>query len=214
MSEKRPLDHIYLTGYKSIANLDLKLNSLNILIGPNGAGKTNFISLFTLLRRLINKDLAIHIAQQGGAERFLHFGRKVTEVIELKLRFGTNVYKSKLTPAARDTLVLSEEQVAFQRQMFGTGLYGELLGGGHKETNLFNKDGKPASAVSRHVINSLKNWQVYHFHDTSPSAKVKQTSDLNDNATLRGDAGNLAPFLYRLQETEPKAYHKIGGRPA
>ena len=55
----------------------------------------------------------------------------------------------------------------------------------------------------------LSGWQVYHFHDTSDAARVKQTGDLHDNVYLRSDAANLAAFLYRLQETQPDAYRNI-----
>jgi predicted ATPase len=50
---------------------------------------------------------------------------------------------------------------------------------------------------------------VHHFQDTSVSAKVKQTGDLADNTYLRPDAGNLAAFLYRLQEKQPFAFRAI-----
>lgn len=52
-------------------------------------------------------------------------------------------------------------------------------------------------------------WRVYHFDDTSDSARVKQIHSLNDNEELAVDARNLAAFLYRLQRTSPKHYQRI-----
>lgn len=208
MSQNQPLERIYLTGYKSIGEVDLELRALNVLIGANGAGKTNFISLFTLLRNILDRNLALYTAQQGGADALLHFGRQTTQQIEIKLTFKTNGYECTLIPAAGDTFVFKTEQGYF----YGEGYpnpYQDWLGEGHKETRLFNEIGQPTTRISKYVIQSMKSWRVYHFHDTSPSAKVKQTNDLNDNAVLRSDAGNLAAFLYRLQETEPQAYHRI-----
>nr|WP_256376552.1 AAA family ATPase [Xenorhabdus sp. KK7.4] len=43
------LNRIKITGYKSIAECDLQMGSLNVLIGANGAGKSNFISFFRLV---------------------------------------------------------------------------------------------------------------------------------------------------------------------
>jgi predicted ATPase len=63
--------------------------------------------------------------------------------------------------------------------------------------------------VSSHVLKALRSWQLYHFHDTSESAKVKQTGDIHDNLFLRPDASNLAAYLYLLQETEPEYYRNI-----
>jgi predicted ATPase len=208
MNQKKPLDHIYLTGYKSIREMDLELRSLNVLIGANGAGKTNFISLFTLLRNIMDRNLAVYVAQHGGGDALLHFGRQTTPHIEIKLTFGANGYACTLIPAAGDTFIFETEEVYFHDKSYATP-YQQWLGEGHKETRLFNEVGQPTTRIARYVIQSMKSWRVYHFHDTSPSAKVKQTNDLNDNAVLRPDAGNLAAFLYRLQETKPQAYQRI-----
>ncbi|NJN97969.1 MAG: AAA family ATPase [Anaerolineales bacterium] len=208
MSQNQPLDRIYLTGYKSIVEMDLELRALNVLIGANGAGKTNFISLFTLLRNIMDRNLALYTAQQGGADALLHFGRQTTPQLEIKLTFGANGYECTLIPAVGDTFIFGSEQVNFHDKRYPNP-YEQQLGEGHKETRLFNEIGQPTTRIARYVIQSMKSWRVYHFHDTSASAKVKQTNDLNDNAVLRADAGNLAAFLYRLQETKPQAYRRI-----
>jgi predicted ATPase len=55
----------------------------------------------------------------------------------------------------------------------------------------------------------MRSWRVYHFHDTSRSAYVKQVHSLHDNEYLRDDARNLAAFLYRLQQHHATHYHRI-----
>lgn len=55
----------------------------------------------------------------------------------------------------------------------------------------------------------MRSWKIYHFHDTSNSAKVKRTVNLNDNRRLREDASNLAAYLYFLKEKEPAYYRNI-----
>jgi predicted ATPase len=49
---KTHLKRVQISGFKSIASLDLIMNPINILIGANGSGKSNFISLFSFLRHL------------------------------------------------------------------------------------------------------------------------------------------------------------------
>ena len=63
--------------------------------------------------------------------------------------------------------------------------------------------------MAYYVLNSLKSWKVYHFHDTSESSKVKQTCNINDNRFLRPDAGNLAAYLYLLKEAHNPYYDNI-----
>ncbi|HEX8823006.1 MAG TPA: AAA family ATPase [Archangium sp.] len=69
------LDRIEIQGFKSIREMRLDLKPLNVLIGANGAGKSNFISVFGLLRHLIEGRLQVYVAQSGGADALLHFGR-------------------------------------------------------------------------------------------------------------------------------------------
>jgi predicted ATPase len=43
------LSRLVLRGYKSIAECDIELGTLNVLIGANGAGKSNLIGFLGLL---------------------------------------------------------------------------------------------------------------------------------------------------------------------
>jgi predicted ATPase len=55
----------------------------------------------------------------------------------------------------------------------------------------------------------MRSWRVYHFHDTSGSALVKQIHNINDNEYLRDDARNLAAFLLRLKNHHKAHYERI-----
>ncbi len=90
MAKLGKLEKIQLKGFKSIRNMDLELRRLNVLIGANGAGKSNFINLFRLMNKLVQKNLQFFLNQQGGVDRFLHFGRKVTDAIEIRFLFQSN----------------------------------------------------------------------------------------------------------------------------
>ena len=42
------IEQVVIKNYKSIRDLSLPLNRLNVLIGSNGVGKSNFISFFDM----------------------------------------------------------------------------------------------------------------------------------------------------------------------
>ncbi len=202
------LDYITIKGYKSIRELNnFQLKALNILIGANGAGKSNFVMLFELLHQIVSENLQLTVARSGGANSFLHFGQKVTEEIGLELRFGNNSYKLKLVPAEGDILIFSEETV-----------WNGKFGSGHRES-LLKKNAEKVDnlcwscaiqpEINNCVLKSINSWQVYHFHDTSSTAKIKQLGDIGDNAFLRPDASNLAAFLYLLKERQKMHYANI-----
>jgi len=207
----RPLDIISIKGFKSIRELEkFELRALNVLIGANGSGKTNFISIFKLLNQILDENLQLFVAQLGGADVFLYFGQKTTDEIAIELTFGNNGYKCELAPAVGDSLVFVHEEVWFHDKSLYERPYTEMLGIGHKETLLREYSrSQSRMTIADHVINAIRSWRIYHFHDTSPSAKLKQTGDINDNEALRADASNLAAYLYLLKSEYTSYYKKI-----
>ena len=55
----------------------------------------------------------------------------------------------------------------------------------------------------------LNRCRVYHFHDTSPTSRVRQYGYIGDNRWLKPDAGNLSAILYALKSNSETAYRRI-----
>jgi len=201
------LNRIQIKGYKSIKDLDLSLGPINVLIGANGAGKSNFIGFFRMLSELIEGHLQIFVGRSGGANAMLHYGTKETRSIQAKLYFDRNGYEIKLLSTQDDTLLFGKEILHFKTDPGPW--YRESLGDGHKEALAPEKDAKIKYGVVNYVMRALRSWKVYHFHDTSATSRMKQTGDLHENHRLESDAGNLAAFLYRLQEKDLSYYQLI-----
>jgi|CXWL01.1.fsa_nt_gi predicted ATPase len=202
------LDRIEVEGFKSIRKMDLELRPLNVLIGANGAGKTNFISLFKLLNQIVERNLQVFVAQSGGADALLYFGQKTTGEIAVSLDFDRNSYKCKLIPSANDSLIFSEESCEGQA-LHWPKPYLVSLGGGHSESKLEEEARAKRGEIASFVLNGLRSWRVYHFHDTSDTAKIKLTGDIDDNALLKPNASNLAAFLFLLQERYREHYDLV-----
>ncbi len=202
------LDQIKIKGFKSIKEADIPLGDLNVLIGANGAGKTNFISIFKLLNKMIDRNFQSDIAESGGAENFLHYGHKTTEEIDVYLKFGINAYNVVWKPSADNRMVFSREVCIIEKNP----KYKEKtveIGKGSGETNLDKAAKEKDYSIEKYVYQNLKSWKYYHFHDTGETAKVKKPCQLNDNMYLRTDASNLAAFLYLMQEKYSGNYQTI-----
>jgi len=214
------LDRIQLSGYKSIKEMDLELGKLNVFIGANGAGKSNLISLFKLFNHLLSNNLQQYIAASGFADAILYYGSKRTPQISTTFYFttlsGKNVYHMRLVNAAQDTLIFADEAISFSRD----GIEGQApivsLGAGHRESKLLDEEQIISTAnpkfnqkTARVIKSIMQRWRVYHFHDTSNEAKIKKQGYINDNRYLRNDGGNLAAFLYQMQQTDQKYYKRI-----
>jgi len=194
---------IWVKGFKSIAEMELSLGSLNVMIGANGAGKSNLISVFKFLDQIVNGRLQLYVAERGGADRLLHHGGKQTKAIELCFGFGQNAYQVKLTPAIGDALIFEYETIYYHNSSKFPEPMPIQIGQGNKESNLIDTAGTTGSGkrVAQYILDAISNWTVYHFHDTSDSAPSKKIGDIDDNRFFRPDAANLAPFLYRLKNT-------------
>ena len=194
------LNKLILKGYKSIKQTEIELNNLNVFIGANGAGKSNFISFFKLLNAIVNQQLSIFVPKNGFAESFLHYGSKHTDVIKAQLEWETHDYQFMLEPTSDNRFIFTHEALTSQQKITN-------LGGGQTESNLFKDD---HGDIAKLIVPILKRWQVYHFHDISRTAKVKQISSIHDHDYLREDASNLAAFLYKLKLKHEKQYNAIG----
>lgn len=62
------IKNIKVQNFKSFEDIDVTLNSLNILIGANASGKSNFIEIFKFLRDITSLGLDNAISLQGGVE--------------------------------------------------------------------------------------------------------------------------------------------------
>lgn len=195
------ISRLVLGGYKSIEHCDLEMGRLNVLIGANGAGKSNFIGFFRLINRILDKQLQISVGLAGGPDALLHFGRKKTEELSAELYFGQNGYRFTLRPTEDNRMLFSKEALWWNQ-------HGDWRSkSGHFET--YVEEQKSQTRIYNYVVPAMRSWRLYHFHDTSGSALVKQVHNINDNAFLRDDAKNLAAFLLRLQLNHEEHYQRI-----
>jgi predicted ATPase len=214
---------LHLAGWKSIQTIDppLAFGPINVFIGANGAGKSNLISFFRLLNRMISKRLQEYLGASGGAESVFYLGSKHTARIEATLEFcskdGTNRYFLRLVQAAGDTLIFSEERLEFQRGGKGTPKT-LVLGAGHRETLLHAEADKEKQEVANGIKKKrianvtrslLAKCRVFHFHDTSETARVRSAGYIEDNRFLHVAAENLAAILYLYRERHSAEYRRI-----
>lgn len=197
------LKSLTVRGFKSIQALeDFKLRSLNVLIGANGAGKSNFISLFHMLAELAERRLQLFVREQDGPDALLFGTRKRTSQLDAEFYFASNGYRISLKPSG-EQMIFAREETWFSGDFT---IRAHPLGSGHDEARLPEVKG---DTFAPYVRPALAGWRVYHFHDTSISAPVRQAQAVRDNLRLKPDAGNLAAFLRHLRERHAEHYQRI-----
>ena len=219
MNRTTSIDRIRIQGFRSLANVDVKLPRVAVLIGANGSGKSNFIRFFELLNCMASRRLGEFVARQGGADDQLFGGSKITSSIKSTLYCdtveGKISYDFILRHAQPDSLIVTRE--VFKRPGRRSGISLEF------PTDPFNHPRREpklgefrhaSRATNRNSMGSdfaslLYKTNVFQFHDTSDSSRVKQRWDIEDNQVLRGDAGNLASLLLYIQRNHPRNFYHI-----
>lgn len=201
------LDSITVRGFKSIAALEIKLRSINVIIGANGAGKSNFIGVFSFLHALRNGGLEDYVAKAGGADKVLHFGAKHTNELYVHVSFeeGKHQYEVALQPTDADELIPKSEKAMFwpKPRQENSIPYADSLSRIGKEAGISDPS---LTKVPYYVRGYLDSWRVYHFHDTGAASPMKKTAKIDDNHFLRPDGANLGAFLYLLRERHAGSY--------
>jgi predicted ATPase len=95
-----PITELYIAGYRSIQQLRLPLNQVNVLTGPNGCGKSNLYQAMYLLASVAQGNLAEAFAAEGGMPSALWAGarrkRSKQEELRLTLRVHFDDYQYEL----------------------------------------------------------------------------------------------------------------------
>lgn len=205
------IKRITVKGFKSIRNLDnFELGPLNIIVGANGAGKSNLIQIFRMLLAMVQKNFQSFISTNGGADSFPHNGLKQTPKIDIGFEFasnsyysaGSNYYNFQLTPTVDEKFLINETRRYLDRAI-------QSYGAPSEESRLYDYRNDSSFDGQSHgtgyfVFDSISKWMVYHFHDTSANAPMRRSEIIDDHEKLRGDASNIAPFLYHLRKEEIK----------
>jgi len=201
------LKSVHVKGFKSIKDQNIEIQAMNVLIGQNGAGKSNFINLFKFIRNIIQGHLKI-TSQKIGSDVLLFYGSAETEKITISLDFNPNYYEVNLIPArGKDTLIIESELAGYKGSSSYHDPYWKAVATAEEESQLSLK--AKNNKVAEYVYDVLKNWRVYHFHDTSESADLKKLNSTSDYRILFEDASNIAPFLYVMKNNAKDHYDRI-----
>jgi predicted ATPase len=226
----RTLEKLTIKNFKSIREQTLALGRLNVFIGGNGAGKSNLIGAFRFLREIVNQNLSGYVGSKGGADTLLHFGRKKSRQMSFHLEFvkaginwdkaarsmkslkelgregdTANGYEVRLVGTDDDSLVIGSETAFYHELSRYPDPFELKIATSGKESNLKKTD----HICARQVMRDLDSYRVYHFHDTSETAAVKGSANVEDNRVLRPQAENLAAFLYWMQEKKADHFANV-----
>jgi predicted ATPase len=219
------LKSLYLGGFKSFdapppmsvqgspyeRGRPLVCGDITVLLGANGAGKSNVVSFFKMLAAIATAGLQTFVGEAGTAESIFHYGSKTTPLLgaEIELVDGNTIYAYNimLKTAPPDTLTFVLEDV--RRWPSGRADANPMvLQTGHRESQLEER-AAAGDEICQSLLSFLRRCKVYQFHDTSIEARIRKSVYIEDARFLRSDAGNLAAYLYTMQQAKSEYYGRI-----
>lgn len=229
----RPLLRIRAKNFRSLRDVDVELQPLNVLVGPNEAGKSNFLDLIEFLGDSARLDLTEALQRRGGLERVRYRGVESPGPVTIHVAANVTRYSSvsapdeyeltfssrKLTSSQRTILTRSEE---FQfkrtqgrgRRITVKGDQAQFIDTGPSSRNSrklpLRKDSLALSTLQRLPPNQ-GGAEVDKFARLFTSFRVfnvdvekaRQPGRLV-NATLEPDASNLASALSSLVKDDDR----------
>ena len=187
------LRKIIIFGYKSIAKCNLSLSSINIILGGNGAGKTNFLSVFGLVKSVLNRDDCFPSPCFNSKFIFSNVCNQQNLEIKAELIFDSFSYGFRLVPDKSDEnrIVVKEEYIIHSGKKYNV------------------SDAPPEVYECLMTITKGQNWIIYHFNEMGNDAEIKKEHDISDDRILLHNGANLAPFLLRLKTQYKRYYNDI-----
>ena len=219
MNRSTSIDRIRIQGFRSLANVDVRLPRVAVLIGANGSGKSNFIRFFELMHCMASRRLGEFVARQGGADDQLFAGSKRTSRINATVTAAFEQtrmeYEFSLHHAQPDNLVVTKELFRKVGPHSGIPLEfpAEVFNRPRTEAKVgeFKHSAKVGNRLSmgKDFATLLQRTYVFQFHDTSDSSRLKQRWDAEDSNRLRGDAANIAAILSRIEREDCRLFDRI-----
>lgn len=218
------LKKITVHGFKSIERQTIELGALNVLIGANGSGKSNLLSALSFFRASALGNLDALVKRLGGADRLLYHGKKSTKSCFFSCEEAEFSYEQTLIPVAGDRLAVAKEGLSILESEVEWSEGGSDID--NLEEQLRDEEKQHLSDLVAHgeltddeaeeqrgefpsAKQHIEGWRMYHLHDTTATAAVKSTCNVDDNRYLREGASNLAAYLYWLKLKQPSEYRRV-----
>lgn len=239
MAAKRPpyLLRLKVANFRSLRDVEVHLQPLNVLVGPNGAGKSNLLDVIAFLGDSVRDDLEPALARRGGFSRVLFRGepraRGRSIVIEVEAAVtrnssfrATDFYSLALSGSRvgqREPGVLTRREEFVFKRTAGPGRRIAISG----SSVTYTRDGRETVGSLRQgslglatlpklspeeggeQVEELANlFESFRVFDVDVAA-ARQPSPVARSSRLRNDAANLAGFLRYIAEDHPAVFEAL-----
>ncbi|GAB3040685.1 AAA family ATPase [Spirosoma pulveris] len=181
------LKRVSIQNFKSLKDVTLDLQKVNLLIGPNNSGKTNFLKALEFFRFGVLQD-DVTAEHQSRDFRF----KRSSDTLSIEL-----------------ILERQDEEITFLREFVFSDpssavdvKSAQIIKNNGVEIAR-NDQGYPDIAFLRRALNSLR------IYKPDPNKLTQPAYFSADEIELKGDCSNLIPFLFYLNTNYKRVYQEL-----
>ena len=230
------LKHIEIKGYRSLKDISLNMEPLNVLIGPNGGGKSNFLEFFSFLSEAAKGTLAEGIARRGGLDTLCFRGGEKRLFFRLDFE-PKGVFEQEHSDVSYKLLIRSEvgfpvvryEQVSkgdadhtlvlvHRHEKQAGAMFRNIVSGQKEEIKELEADSELAISqvkdrtsypTPHKILGVLSEWVLYPPIDVGPDAEIRRPQTLRAGTRRFPTCSNLVPVLYSVQNRSPATWEEM-----
>ncbi|SHI69785.1 Predicted ATPase [Rubritalea squalenifaciens DSM 18772] len=227
------LERFLITGYRSLLDIDLKLDQVSVITGENGVGKSNCYRALKLVSAIAEGNFAQAIADEGGMPSALWAGptkAKSPQQITIEITHSDFIYQlvTGLVPSSPEdpTFFALDPDIKTEKlYMRKSGTKRLVASRTNYQVKLLSADNVmelyefPVSSCESLLAQirepekypfismareEILGWRFFHEFDTSSRSPLRQPQITHWSPRLHNDGTNLANALQSIRESSPK----------
>ncbi|MCU0470503.1 MAG: AAA family ATPase [Arcicella sp.] len=196
------LQKVSIQNFKSLKDVTLDLQKVNLLIGPNNSGKSNFLKALELFGK--------YICYQHEANRFIKNINDLKEVsfkkekgnLGFEVLFENQLIGCKISPDIESSLDINYK-LLFNDESYPAEVDTKYISQHTQKWYNFNAEARTSiRSLEKKVFDNIKIYNVIPFF-------LVKSSLLNRDVSITESASNLVSFLDNIKEENPSIFNKI-----
>lgn len=196
------LQKVSIQNFKSLKEVTLELQKVNLLIGPNNSGKSNFLKALELWGRYISFQTEQNrfVKTTNDLEEF-SFKKKKGD-LKFEVLFDNELMGCNISSSV-DGYSGIDYKMLFDGEIYPASIPSEYFNKHSIELEIFNENARKAIRnLERDVFENIKIYNVNTFKLIIPQG-------LKSATILDNDCSNLIPFLFTLSNDNEVVFQKI-----
>ncbi|MCK2175994.1 AAA family ATPase [Enterobacter asburiae] len=224
------INTLHIQNYRSIRDMSLELEQLNIVVGPNGTGKSNIYKAIHLMHSAAQGQFSQALANEGGILKVFWAGKTRSDQLRrMNLAVETETYEYELQVGFVEKLpypsqfqldpVIKEESIWLSGQhrrpssqlmkrknqaVFLNNVHHEKVthsGTLYENESVFGQLGEPHLYPEvSQMRESLRNWRFYHEFSVASGSAMRAPQVGFRSPALASDGANLAAAFQTIVE--------------